>query len=185
MVRIAALVIAVVVAALSAIGLAGCSDDTPPAKAAAPQAVSIKGADPIIEGVETRGKDLVIRAYQREEWDAGDFVFAAGDAMRAAGKALKAGATDAGKPEKVFFLLSADAMDRLGHTRRVNVFGVSFKAADLRDARYENLSAFDVIDLANAVYAPRASGRREIAQWCLKNIENTPHFCRQAVHDTL
>jgi hypothetical protein len=172
------------VVSLLATSACGRADPLPAAAKTQRPITNIQTADSAVRSVEHHGSDLIIKLFYPSEPDTGDFVSMAAGSLQNIGRRIKAGAPDAPiSAKRLLISVTSRVKNRLGEERDAPVFGASYSISDLRKARYENLTAGDVLGLATDVYATKGAGEIELQTWCAQRANLAPHFCQTAARD--
>ncbi|MCA1199158.1 zinc ribbon domain-containing protein [Sphingomonas sp. R647] len=158
---------------LAGLAVAMCSGgESPPPKT--PQEV-----DPLIKAATYMGPNLNI---DMDLGATGDLpVERAGEAVEKLGKALKSGMPGPTAETKyVQVVVRGPTLGRLGEEDTSKYFQMRFSVSDLRRANYDNLTWFDILNLADEIYIARVADPA-VAQFCTSYADGARNFCRQAL----
>ncbi|MDH7641166.1 hypothetical protein [Sphingomonas oryzagri] len=143
---------------------------------------TVKAADESIHKVEPAEAQLWITADLASNWDGDAYIGKSGMVLTEIGKAIKAGAKDVpAKIETVHVTYTVPATDRLGNPDRMRFMLVSVPIADLRNANYDGLGPFGVLNLASEVSVYGIDPTEAVDKYCRDNADDMRGFCAQAL----
>ncbi|WP_292065943.1 hypothetical protein [Brevundimonas sp. UBA7664] len=166
------------------LALAMCTGEPEnPAAKGAPEG-SVLRSDQSVQSATRLGGELAVELKIANSWDDKGWLDGAAMAIEQVGRDLKAGAPEDAPPlDTVRFAVSVPGTDRLGEDVEIRLFHLTYSAADLRRANYDNLNSSRIPDLSSDVSISSRQGREVLTAWCADEVRSaeSPSFCRRAL----
>jgi hypothetical protein len=163
-------------------GAAATSKAKQPSPAPAPPKPSLRSANKYVLDVSAKGGVLSVELMLPQPLFTTGYIDLAADSIEDLGASIQGGAAEADAVDRVSAVFFADAKDRLGNMTKSWMMTLNYPAADLRAARFNNLSVAETLDLADtAELSPAAES--VLLAWCRKREPGDPgtRFCLQAL----
>ena len=144
------------------------------------QKLQLASADSCINKVDVTKPAVNVDCFRQNVWSDQDIILMAGATSKNVGQQVQKGASEAKGMKWINISFSTTVQDRLGNQTDEDVMMLSFDLDDLRQARFDNLSSNQVLDLVHSV-SIRPAARHAIGQWCVSHEDETPTFCAQAL----
>lgn len=144
----------------------------------------VAGADPNIQGVTLVGNRLSVQVHYETAWDGKGYFDQAGSTVMRIGRALQSGPVREdleSQADELYVVVSVAGTDRLGNETTLPWAHLTYTTADLRGARYENLTQWRVLALAQSVNLTSRLSRQAAQEWCMDRArrEEGIAFCRR------
>ena len=149
----------------------------------APEASSLKSADPAIRVIEVGGGVLVVYADVTQARDPADNFDKAAAMVSAVGQALKRGVSDdLHGVATVRFSIRCQAINRFGQDVMAQLVTVEMPLPALKAEDYARARPAQVLGLARTVSLGAPGAYDAIAAWCADATRGDKAFCAKAQH---
>ncbi len=177
----------------AALGLAAC-EPAPPADPMAKEIAAARAAPPEpvapglqkavtgVESVRVADNALMVGLTIKSAWNEQQLIDFTSLKVEKIGEAIQAGAEPLAEGVKeVDVMVEVPLTDRLGNETPGHLMTLTFDAADMRAAKFDNLTIERTLNLAKEVRTS-AAGRSAVAAWCAEAAhDDGQEFCSRAL----